>query len=268
MKLAVYTVNTGRYDTLVDPRGNALVDYLCFTDRPMTGPGPWRAVVAPRLALAPRELSRFVKLHPHRLPELQGYDATLYVDASIAIVGDVLEFASTHLARREDIFMFDHPFRNSTYLEAMSIAEHGHEWIWDVARQVRAYHRQGFPDGLGLLAGGVILRRNTDSWIPLMEEWWGEYLRWTKRDQLGLGYAAWQTRTTIASLGLPDPFLANRYFRLQPHRQSSLRRRAPRMAVNLALAASVGYARLYGRPVPTGEPSLARRLLRRLEGAL
>lgn len=269
MKLAVYTVNTGRYDTVVAPvRENAQVDFLCFADRPSCVPAPWRALLTPRLGLGSRELSRFVKLHPHRLAELDGYDATLYIDGSIAIVGDVAEFASTHLSRPGDIFMFEHPFRSSLYAEAMSIAEHGQEWIWDLARQLRAYHGQGFPDDRGLLVGGVILRRSTRSWVPLMEEWWQEYLRRTKRDQLGLVYAAWRTGTPITSLGQADPFLAQQYFRVRRHRRSSRSARAPRMAANLALAACVGYPSLFGRPIPVGESRLVQRLVRRLKARL
>lgn len=266
MKLALYTVVTAGYDTVAPPEYETPgVPHLCFTDEPARVPAPWIPVPLPRRAWSEARVSRYVKMHPHLLDELRGFDATLYVDGSIDLVGDIREFVGPHLHGSGDVFMFDHPHRASTFAEAIAVAEHGHEWIWSVATQVRRYYRNGFPDTAGLYAGGVILRRNCESWQPLMQRWWREYLSGCNRDQLALGYAAWVTGVELRSLGAPDPFLENRYFRLGPHRASTRVQRSARAAVNHALAGALGYERLYGATAPAEVTSIPRRLRSRLE---
>jgi hypothetical protein len=266
MKLALYTVVTGGYDAITPPEYvTPGLSHVCFTDEPARVPAPWIPVLLSRRALSESRVSRHVKMHPHLLDELSGFDATLYVDGSIAVVGDIREFVGPHLNGPGDVFMFDHPHRASTFAEAVAVAEYGHEWIWSVAAQVRRYYRSGFPDAAGLHAGGVILRRNAESWQPLMQRWWQEYVLGCNRDQLALGYSAWVTGAELRSLGAHDPFLENRYFRLRPHRASSRMHRSARAAVNHALAGALGYGTLYGTTAPAEVTSMARRLKLRLQ---
>jgi hypothetical protein len=265
VKIAVYTCVTGGYDRVPVPRHiDPSLDYYCYTDGTVSVPNPWQAsAIDAGLLGGAKDKNRFVKLHPHRLAELAPYDATLYVDGSVEIVGDVKTFVTEQLEAPFDLFMFEHPFRDSTFAEGVAVVEFGHEWVWSVAAQLREYYRAGFPDNAGLQAGGVILRRNTSSWHGLMNSWWREYQRGTGRDQLSLGYASWQTRTSVHSLGVADPFFEQRVFRLRPHRHSSRMQRAPRRIVNTLVAFLVGYRALFGTPPPKNLPPLFERLRRR-----
>ena len=124
-KLAVYTCVTGGYDPLlapsvVDPR----LDYFCFTNSDIPPPTPWRHVHLPPSTLNDKDQSRFAKMHPHKLPSLAGYDATLYIDGTIDIVGDVRRFIEESIRREGDIFMFDHPYWD-TLLDEADIVQAG-----------------------------------------------------------------------------------------------------------------------------------------------
>ena len=222
MKIAVYTCITGAYDPVhvplgVDPR----VDYLLFTDQPEQSVPPWMPQPFGLPRLDAKDRSRYPKICPHRIPALAGYDLTIYVDGSIAIVGDIMEFAGGCLNRSGEFFAFEHLFRDCIYDEASECALLGHAGIFRIAGQMRRYRRSGYPPKAGLFEASVLVRRRSPAVDRAMDLWWAEYRDGAKRDQLSLTYAAWRSGLAIASLGASDPRVHHRYFRLEAHRASS-----------------------------------------------
>ena len=222
MKVAVYTCVTGGYDTVKPPRHvDPRLDYLCFTDRPDAVPSPWQPCAAALLHLDAKDSNRFFKMHPHLVPQLSVYDATVYVDGSIALIGDVHEFVEACMASPAEIFLYDHPFRDCAYDEAWACAQFGHDDVLTIANQMRRYRRAGFPAHAGLCECCVIVRRRSDAVARMMEQWWIEYRRGAKRDQLALSYVAWHNGIRLQSLGTSDPRYGHRYFELFPHRTTT-----------------------------------------------
>lgn len=218
LKIALYTCVTGGYDSvrtprLVDPR----IDYWCFTDRPDAIPSPWRAQPLETIGLDAKDSNRFAKMHPHRLPQIAEYDFTVYVDGSIEVIGEVHELVLECAARHGDIFLYDHPFRDCVYEEAIACARFGHDNVLTIAAQTRRYRHTGFPAHAGLCECNVIVRRRSPAVTALMEAWWTEYRRGAKRDQLSLGFAAQRSGVVLWSLGRSDPRYVHRYFQLHPH---------------------------------------------------
>ena len=64
-----------------------------------------------------------------------------------------------------------------------------------IQSQMDKYKDIGFPKNLGLVYGGVILRRhNEKDCIKVMEDWWTEIKHGSKRDLLSFNYAAWKNK--------------------------------------------------------------------------
>lgn len=239
-KIAVFSCITGGYDALRPPvRLEPGIDYFCFSDAASTTPG-WTAAAIADCRYAGAAANRWVKMRPHAQPLLAPYDATLYLDGSIEIVGDLRGFIDECLAREEDVLMYDHPFRDCAYDEAFACAQFGLDTIGRIGRQMRGMRAAGFPEHHGLFEAGVIFRRRSAAVEVLMDDWWAAFLAGAQRDQLSLPFVAWQHGLRIGSLGRSDPRFGHRVFKLHRHAaarvplRTSIRSRLNRLALAVA----------------------------------
>lgn len=220
-KIAVFTCITGAYDALRPPaRVEPDIDYFCFSDSLPTSSG-WLPVAIEDCRHTGAAANRWVKIRPHAQPRLDAYDATLYIDGSIEIVGGLHGFIDACLARDESVLMYDHPFRDCVYDEALACARAGLDSIGRIGRQARAMRAAGFPEHQGLFEAGVIFRRHSPQVASLMDDWWAAFLAGARRDQLSLPFVAWRRGIRIGSLGRSDPRFGHEVFKL--HRHSATR---------------------------------------------
>jgi hypothetical protein len=244
LKIAVYTCITGGYERLQFPAGvDPRLDFYCFTDDTGIAAGPWTLRDAPSLGLTAQDHSRFVKMHPHEI--LTRYDASLYIDGSIRIVGDIYSLIAQALCAPASVYMYDHPANRCIYQEGETIAAISHDWIWNIARQMRRYRHDGFPPNYGLFEANVIIRRHDEPMRRLMARWWKEYLSGVRRDQLSLTYAAWKESVSIQSLGPSDVRFKGRYFTFRAHPRTRSVPIALRKYLNKSIARVVGYDYLF-----------------------
>lgn len=251
-RIAIYTCITANYDPLLTPtRIDPRIDYICFSDTDGPPVMPW---VRKRVSLPghlPKDLNRHVKMHPHVwLPD---YDATVYIDGNIDIVGDVYALVRETLSRRADVFLYDHFARNCVFAEAAHCSHFSHDWVWTIAAQMRRYSAERYPTNNGLFDGSVIIRRRSEAMIRLMEGWWSEYRQGAGRDQLSLPVVARRLGIPVLSLGENDAHRLGRCFRFRGTHASSTAlntRRTVRKYVNRAIASTISYQRLFGLDKP------------------
>lgn len=236
------------YDSVKAPRTfDPRIDYWCFTDRPEDVHGPWRPLSADVIGLNAKDSNRFVKMHPHRMPQIADYDVTVYVDGSIEIVGDLMPLLDSCAARPETVQMFRHPFRDCLYDEALACARSGHDTVFTIGQQMRRYRGLGFPANHGLFEANVIYRRHGPEVESMMQAWWSEYRAGARRDQLSLPYVAWRCGLKIGDMGPSDPRFGQQYFRLQPHRAKRVPwRTSANSRINRALLGVLGATRFIG----------------------
>ncbi|HEU0199643.1 MAG TPA: glycosyltransferase domain-containing protein [Burkholderiaceae bacterium] len=218
MSLVVYTAVAAGYDVL-QPVGHSVagVDYVCFTEPNIVPPPGWMHRPLPRMDLPPQSQNRYAKFHPHLLfPE---YEASVYVDGNIEIVGDLQVLAERALARAQIAF-YDHPVRTDPYAEAIECAKVGFDWSGSIRHQVRRYRTEGFAGDAGLFEANVIVRRHNETpVVRAMERWWQEWEHGVKRDQLSLMYVLWKERLRAQGLGRHDARFVHEFFRYRPHRK-------------------------------------------------
>ena len=213
-RIVVYTCITGGYDEIKQPRSvEGAIEYVCFTDQPPSQPGAWHIRSLPRDFSNDAVNSRFVKMHPHVLfPE---HEFSIYIDGTMEILGDLLPLAQSVMAA-SSFAAYQHSFRSCTYAEAAECAALGYDWPWRIGAQMTRYREQGFPENAGLFEANILFRSHHDARVKrLMEEWWHEYRGGVRRDQLSLVFAAWQHGLQIHNLGVSDPRVTQRHFRIQ-----------------------------------------------------
>lgn len=180
MKVAVISSVYGGYDQPVAPAEQDIeCDWVLISDRPYNYE-PWRVVVEPRPSMHPRLAAKVAKCRPDLYAKA---DAYLWIDASIRINDPTfVSWAVGHLERGQ-IAQFPHPERTSIREEAHASASMAKYDGLPIFEQVQAHLTDGYVDGWGLWATGLIATRS-DLEPGFGDAWLAQQMRWTYQDQL------------------------------------------------------------------------------------
>ena len=184
MKRVIYTVLTGNYDQLAQPRAiDSTFDYVCFTDR-AGKEGVWELREIPYQSDNQILRARYAKLHPHLL--LPEYDLSVFMDANLCIVHP--EFYDSVSACRDALSFLEHPERDCVYEELRYCYRKekiGTAAAFSHLKRLKAIQ---MPRHAGLYETNVLLRRhNLAEVVALDERWWALLLESAStRDQLCL----------------------------------------------------------------------------------
>ena len=186
-RIAVFTAITGGYDrALLHERLDERVDYFLFTDAPINDCGFWRIRSIDYHHPDSVRKARYVKTHPHKL--LAGYDIAIWIDASVMIRGDIMRYVERFEEDAESCFHgVDHPQRECTYEEARALKRLGKDAIDRIDRQMKDYRSSGLQAHEGLIETNFLITdiRSEES-RRFYQAWWGEIVRFSHRDQLGI----------------------------------------------------------------------------------
>lgn len=189
--VTVYAAIFGNYDTLRPARYPS----LCFTDGKMSPVRGWdyKTIYAGR---DPKWANRHCKIMVH---EHLDVEYSIYHDGNIEMLIDPQEAIERWL-QDTDIAVFAHPRRDCVYDEARACIREGKAQGNEVAPQMARYRQEGYPEGAGLAACWVLIRRHTPEIRRLDEAWWAEYAKGAKRDQLGFNYVCWKLGMQYATI--------------------------------------------------------------------
>lgn len=207
MKLCVYTVLTGGYETLREQPAavGSNADFICFTDAVGQDPAGWnlRHFEVPFPA-DPRRSSRMPKLLPHEF--VADYDVSLYIDNSVRLEAAPEEIVSELLTDRHDMAVIRHSFRESIRSEFDAVLDARLDDLDTVLEQLEHYETQ--PDsGLDLktIWCGMIVRRHNEPVVQAaMRSWWFHVLRYSRRDQLSFRIASAQLGDRLREIELDN----------------------------------------------------------------
>lgn len=72
-----------------------------------------------------------------------------------------------------------------------------------IVEQLSGYMEDGMPRNYGLISGGFLVRDHNNSIADkVMNEWYEEFLKGEKRDQLSFPYVAWKNGIAMEQLTL------------------------------------------------------------------
>ncbi|MBN1617748.1 DUF616 domain-containing protein [Candidatus Dojkabacteria bacterium] len=191
-KIAIYTAIFGDdYDFLKPQPRFPNVDYFCFTDNKSTNSDLFKIIHFVPTSEDPVRSAKLFKVVPHLfLPE---YEYTIWIDATVVMKD--YSFINLFLDKLQtaEISFVKHPERNCVYEEAKACIELKKDNKEVINAQMLKYTKEGYPKNYGLLAGGIIARKNKSMKIIKFNElWWNEILHNSRRDQLSLVYSLWK----------------------------------------------------------------------------
>jgi len=190
----IYTSLVGGYDILANPKYiMPNWDYICFSnDVKQHNDSVWEIRPIPYHHSNKTILSRYPKMNPHKL--LKDYEFSLWIDASLVILDSFLENRINELINSGiTLSQIPHPERNCIYEEAKICIEKGLDRRNIIEKQINFLKKENYPENNGLFENGVIFRKHNHPIISLLcGDWWDLYLKFSKRDQLSLGYLFWK----------------------------------------------------------------------------
>lgn len=221
MKLLAYTCVFGGYDRVFAPvLPEPGLDYVIVTDDAALSVPGWRthAVDLTRFA-TPKAANLYHRALIHR--ELPGYDAALYVDGNIRLLGQTSALFAPFLQTGAALGVTRHPLRNTVAEEVAACIAAGK--VADPApirAELAEYQAAGFPDDAGGLIETTVMLRNhrAEGLDAAMRAWNDLYQRHLTRDQVSLPVALWQTGARISWQEALNWREKNPYFGRYPHR--------------------------------------------------
>ena len=208
-RIAVYTCIFGKYDHINEPLcvpDN--VDYYIITDMEAPENSVWKKLdisgYPDRIrSMGDVEKNRWFKMHPHLVFPDHRY--SVYIDGNILPVTDFTELIN-RISDRSGVAMFWHKYNNCVYEEAlfnnMVVKKVPQK---EVDRQVRYLKTKGMPEKYGMTTCNVIARDHGNEMCKkLMNDWWSEFIRHCRRDQLSFPYVLWKNGVKfedVATLG-------------------------------------------------------------------
>lgn len=194
--MTVYTAIFGGYDRLMIPWVSQTEKGFCLTDSEEVS-GYWKKMSAkvPDMDLCRK--ARWAKTHSHIL--FPDDEITIWIDGSVRLRVDIGEIAK-ELLGDADVAMFRHSVRRCIYQEANACIEFKKDCPEIIEKQMASYRKIGFPENYGLVASGIVIRRNCEEVAEMNEMWWGEIGSWSKRDQLSFDFCRWATGVKFKEL--------------------------------------------------------------------
>lgn len=218
-KIVICTAITNGYDELKTPEFvDERCDYICFTDNPEVKSDVWKIRPIPTSGESNQSAKQIKVLTHCFLPE---YDWSIWVDGKFCITGDLVRLLNVY-AINSNFLSFMHYRRKSVFSEAEIIKRAGFEQAEIVDCMMKRYRQEGYTDENELIEGGVLWKRhNAPEIIRLMEVWWEEITRYSKRDQLSFNYCAWKIQVfcDMIDMNIYD----NPYLKAYPHNRKKNR---------------------------------------------
>lgn len=224
-KICVYMVSFGKYEQLTPQTPQTIpVDFKYFSDETIHHKG----IQTNTCDLLPHQpspvlKSKYLRVFPFKIKELDSYDIIIYIDGNITIKNpDFIEklltqFNISHYA----LSLAQHPDRTCAYDEAAYSRKLSKYSTVDLMKMMTRYKSKGFPAGGGLFQSGFLVynRRSKKNLIPFQKMWWKEILRYNldhnafPQCQVSLPYVLWKKKMIVNTL----PIFLHTELIVRPH---------------------------------------------------
>ena len=202
LKKVVFSVLIGEYDIISTFNLQNGFDYYLFTDNFNVNLNHtnWTIIPIPeevkQLNVGRVKKQRYIKVHPHLY--FKDYDLSIYIDATFKIIGDLNSFLIRVLSPKYNIYILEHPERNTIFNETFEVTKLQKEKKSMANAIKERYKKEKFPDDNGLIESCLIIRKhNENDSIYLMNQWYEEIKNYSHRDQLSFNYIMWKTGIKI-----------------------------------------------------------------------
>lgn len=191
--VCVYTVMIGQYEALNEQPAalRSRIPFICLTDDSSLTSKTWKVVtLAPAFKMDPVRSQRMLKICPHLVGALDGFDRSLYIDNSV-VLHETPERVIERYGWAQGIGLPTHSFRESVMDEFIEVARIGYDDQSRIFEQLNHYLTYGEPTlGEHPYWTAIMLRDHRDERVRAAMLRWAEHvLRYSRRDQLSLNAA-------------------------------------------------------------------------------
>lgn len=218
-RTCVYTILVGNYESLNEQpvATRSSLPFLCLTDDPALTSDTWQVVQVPTMfSMDPVRSQRMLKICPHEVAALSGFDRSLYVDNSVILRETPEEIIARH-PHGSGMGLPLHSFRDSVLDEFIVVARQGLDDPGRIFEQLNHYLGE---DDTALAEPpywtAILLRDHRHPTVrEAMSRWLAHVLRYSRRDQLSFN-------TAVRAAGLtPDAWPLDNHaswFHTWPHK--------------------------------------------------
>ncbi len=221
-EVAIYTAIFADYDNLKEPDNPILnADLYCFTDNPNLTSNFFNVIHVSLPLPDPVRSARKYKILGH--PIVNKYHYSIWFDAAFRLkFTDALEVIRKCLPEENDyLAAVKNAKKNCIYQEYEYIKTVNnkprfldHQYIMD--RQIETYRQEGYPENNGLISSGFLIKNNRSKDLQeLMQAWWQEIEKFSRRDQLSFNYVVWKLQKKYRALDIN--IWDNEFVKWDPH---------------------------------------------------
>ena len=217
IRIVIFTAITDNYDSIKLPEQlNPRFDYVLFTDSPAPDTGIWQIRPITYLHSDKVRSARFIKTHPHVF--LNDYNVAIWIDSNIMILGDIYYIVEKFLYSGKSIGAVPHPLRESIYEEVTVCENKGKDENDVMKEQIDKYKNRSFLHRDLIESNFMVFDLRNDKTACVLDRWWYEIDRHSRRDQLSLNYALSETGVDWYRLTKrPDSIRNHPDFAFVPH---------------------------------------------------
>lgn len=202
---ALYTALIGDYEALNELSESIFgkIDAFCFTDNPKLKSDTWKVIyVKPAFPADPVRSQRMLKILGHHT--LDSYQQTLYIDNSVQLLRDPREILDDWL-KDNQVAIPMHSFRDSLADEFDEVLLGKLDSRERISEQLEHY-KHYYSDLLSQKPfwNALIARENTEITRELFRRWADHVLRYSRRDQLSLPIASFETKIPIRAVEIDN----------------------------------------------------------------
>lgn len=201
----IYTAIFGDYDKLQEPLHVIPgVRYICYTDQVLNSK-VWELIMIKPKYDSVRQ-AREIKILFHQY--MPFFTKAIWIDANQQIKTDI-----SFLFGLDDrpLTLLNHPDRNCIYTEALECMRLKKDNNDVINNQIVEYIQKGFPINMGLVATGLMMRKNDAEINKFCKLWFEEVKNGSRRDQLSFNYVLWKNKIFYETI--PFETLKNNFIR-------------------------------------------------------
>ncbi|MBW9094620.1 DUF616 domain-containing protein [Microbacterium jejuense] len=217
----MYTALIGQYDGLIEQpvAASSTADFICFTDDPDLSSETWEIRRVERAF--PQDPVRSARLFKILGDEsLDGYDVTLYIDASVLLRRSPEQIVEDWLTDEEEVALAGHAYREQLVDEFDEVVRLQYDDRARVYEQLLDYSVE-YPEVLEArpLWTGMLVRRRTPRVAAAMRVWANHVLRYSRRDQLSVVVALRSNDVAVRVLDVDNFDSPNHQWPVIPQRR-------------------------------------------------
>lgn len=203
-QIAVYTCIVGDYDDLQEPLSiSPECDYFLISDKKPERDTVFNYIdiktVLPEHVIDNTRKNRYCKINAHKI--FPQYRYSIYFDGNIQLERTITRFIEKLPITR--LITVCPNYWGSIYREMVSVLQNGRDDGERIRKQAEEYWLEGMPEDFGCFMCPILIREhNHPICKKLMEEWWLQLERFSKRDQISLPYVLWKNGYSASDVGV------------------------------------------------------------------